>query len=86
MGRNTFYRCGNNGGNPFKNNSNGGITDIRIMYGLGFPSDDMAMSKGRVMYGKIKKNGCALSIIPKGHMGGAKFLDMLHPHIAIDQD
>ena len=87
MGKHTFYHCGDNDGNPFKNNSNGGVIDRRTMCGFGLPIDDMFMSKGRVMYDKIKKNGYVLSVISiEGDTDGAKYVDMLHPHTVSNQD
>ena len=42
-------------GDPFRNNSEIGITGRRTMYGFAIPKDDLLVFKGEVMYDKISK-------------------------------
>ena len=51
------FHCGGENDNPFINNNEDGIINRKTMYGFGIPSEDMFLFKGKVMFGKIRKDG-----------------------------
>ena len=58
-------------------NNNDGAINRRTMYGFGLPCEDMFTPKGKVMYGKIRKNGYVLcATLKKARMDGVKSFDM----------